>query len=500
MVFAADTVQDAEDHPFRSGDPAMAGHRFLRQRRASLRPFEAVQIAEILEARRLLAAVSDDGFIEALQPEAAAAEDVVTENFVVTSEEYTEQCLPEYYPEGEVVIDEELRGEPVSVDSGTEVTVVEDVVEGEILVAEEPHEDVASDKADAETEDFMPILVICEFPEELWSRCPDDGEVKAEDCNVVYETQEVQTLPWFESTGEPATAVEDLPSAGEWDWHIDFSTVRGFEGETEYVAFDGPENSEFNDTLLMENGVTDEGTWTDFVDVSSEVTGDISPDDTFSMEFLPEDPMLWSRDQDLPVGEEFKPQVMLFSSLRGGSGVVLRALALSVPDETPQITSPALLSNFVPEQRRVESVFAGRNVVLGQSGERAADARLVSMRTESRTAIPGISASVVPKRSTLLTGSQSESATPKDAAAVEGRLDLDIFGEWGTTEDKKRSQRRQSQSESREDVPVPQSSESTGTVGARTTPGYVDNGESVTVSVDSEAAAVSGLARKQVPR
>ena len=169
----------------------------------------------------------------------------------------------------------------------------------------------------------------------------------------------------------------------------------------------------------MENGGTDEGTWTDFVDVGSEVTGDISPDDTLRMEFLPEDPMLWSRDQDLPAGEEFKPQVMLFSSLRGGSGVVLRALALSVPDEAPQITSPAPLSNFGPEQRRVESVFAGRNVVLGQSGERAADARLVSMRTESRTATPGISASVVPKRSTLLTGSQSESAPRKDAASVD---------------------------------------------------------------------------------
>lgn len=352
----------------------MAGPRFLRQRRASLHSSKAVQIAEVLEARRLLAAVSDDGFIEAPQPEAAAAENVVTENFVVTSEEYPEECLPEYYPEGEVAIDEELRG-------------------------------------------------------------------------------------------EPATAVEDLPSAGDWDWHFDFSTVRGFEGETEYVAFDGPENSEFNDTLLMENGGTDEGTWTDFVDVGSEVTGDISPDDTLRMEFLPEDSMPSTGDDDLAVGEEYEPQVMLFSSLRGGSGVVLRALALSVPDEAPQITSPAQLSNFVPEQRRVESVFAGRSVVLGQTGERAADARLVSIRSESRTATPGISASVVPKRSALLTGSQSESATPKDAASVEGRLDLDIFGEWGTTEDKKRSQSRQSQSESREDVPVPQSSESTGAGG-----------------------------------
>ena len=83
----------------------MAGPRFLRQRRASLHSFKAVQIAEVLEARRLLAAVSDDGFIEAPQPEAAAAEAVVTENFVVTSEEYTEECLPEYYLEGEVAID-----------------------------------------------------------------------------------------------------------------------------------------------------------------------------------------------------------------------------------------------------------------------------------------------------------------------------------------------------------------------------------------------------------
>jgi hypothetical protein len=466
-----------------------------------LRPIEAVQIAEVLEARRLLAAVSDEGFIEAPQPEAQEAE-----NLVLTSDEGTEECLPEASTESEVVgveevIDEEQRGESASVDPGTEVTFLDGVGDGEILVAEEPYEYFVPDKADAETEEFMPTLVICEFPEELWSRCPDDVEAETEDWNVVYETQDVETLPWFESTGEPATAVEDLPSTGEWDWHYDLSTVSGIEGETEYVAFGGPENFDVSETLLIENGGTDEGTWTEFVDVGSEVTGDIAPDDTISMEFQSEEPELWSRDRDLPVSEEYEPQMMLFSSLRGGSGVVLRALALSVPDAAPQISSSALRSNFVPEQRRMESVFAGREGAVVLTGDRVADSRLVSVRTESRAATPGTAASVVPRRSTPLTGSLIDSATPKEAVLVNERDKLDIFDEGSATEDKKRSRGRQSPTESREDPPVPRSSETTGPGASRTSSDHVDSGESVTVSVDSESAAVSGLATgKHVPR
>lgn len=458
----------------------MAGHRFVRQRRASLRPFAAVQIAEALEARRLLAAVSDEGLIDAPQPETPVAECLMAD-----AEEYTEEYLPMEYSEG--VVDEELPGEPIVADPVTE--------------------DVVPDEEDAGTEEFRPILVVCEFPEELWLRCPDDVEAKAEaeaeDCSVVYKTQDVEMLAWSESTGEPAAAAEDLPHADEdeWDWHFDFSTARGAAGETEYVAFDGPEQPEFTDTPLIESGVSDEGTWTDFIDAGTEVTGDISFDDTISEEFLPDAPMLWSRDNDLAAGEEYEPQVMLFSSVRGGVGVVLRTLTLSVPNAAPQDSSPADRSNVVPEHRRMESVFAVREGVLGRSGDRAADSRLVSVRTESRAATPGTTASVFPRRSRLLTGLSSDSATPQEAAAVDGGEELDLFEEGRVFEDQKRSRGRQSQSESHEDVSVPHSSETTGAAVSRTTSEYSNSGETVTVSVEPESAAVSGLATgKQVPR
>lgn len=420
----------------------MAGHRFLRLRRASLRPFEAAQIAEVLEARRLLAAVSEAGLIEDPQPAATVAE-----NLVVAAEESAEECLPVECSEGTVdvvqgVVDEELPGEPSFADPVTE--------------------EVVPDREDVGTAEFRPILVVCEFPETLWSRCPD---------------------------------------AGEWDWSTDFSTVRGFEDQTEYVPLDVAENFDFTDTTLIENEVSDEGTWTDFVDVGSEVTGDISADDTSGMEFLSEDQVLWSNDLNLPVGEESEPQVMLFNSPRGGFGVDLRMLTLSVPDEVPQVSSPPLPSTFVPEQRRMESVFSVRNGAVGLSGDRAADSRLVAARTESRAATPGPATSVLPKRSTLLTGSLSDSATPQDAAAVEGREELDIFGDGRAAEDKKKSRSRQSQSESRDDAPVTQTFELTGAGGARTTPEYFDSGETMSVSVDPETAAVSGLATgKQAPR
>lgn len=346
----------------------MAGPRFLRQRRASLRPFEAVEIAEVLEARRLLAAVAEEGLIEAPQPEGAVAE-----NLVVAAEEYeeyTEECLLGEYPEiavevVEVAVDEELPGEPTFADPLTE--------------------EVVPDKEDAGVEEFRPILVVCEFPEELRARCPD---------------------------------------AGERDWSTDFSTVRGFEDQTEYVPLDLPGNFAFTDTTLIENEVSDDGTWNDFVDVGSDVTGDISADDTTGM----------------------------------------------------------------------ESVFSSRDPGMGQSGDRAADSRLVSVRTESRTATPGPHTSVVPKRSTLLKGLLSDSTTPKDAAAVEGREQLDIFGDGRAAENNKAARTRQSPSESRVDAPVRQSSEVTYSGVSRTTPEYVDSGETVSVSVDPETAGVSGLA------
>jgi len=182
--------------------------------------------------------------------------------------------------------------------------------------------------------------------------------------------------------------------------------------------------------------------------------------------------------------------------------VVLRALSFSNPGAAELGVSSLPPSVFVPQQRRMESVFVGREGVMGLSGDRAADSRLVSVRTESRAALPWTATSVGTRRSTRLSDSQFASAPPQDAAAVEVRPDLDLFDEGRAVRDKHQSENRPSQSESREDAPVLPSSESSTRAGfSRTAPEFVPHSESVSVAVVPEVAAVSGLVpRKQVSR
>lgn len=468
----------------------MAGHRSLRQRRATTLPCAAAQIAELLESRRLLAAVLDDG----MQKESAISEE-----------------LP-----AELVADEELLCEPIAVELSTDEVVVD-----ELIVDEAIAEAVAFSQEEGD-EEFTPILVVCEFPEELWTRCPVDFDPNAADGSVLYETHDLESMPWIDSMGEPDAVIDELTDAGEFDWSIDYTTVRGLGGDAEYGSYDGSEGFEVTDPDVIAKGDWEDVTWTEFVDAGTDLTLELPTDNIVSTDFQPENPKLWSRDGFLPAVEDFEPQLMLFSfpmegsfspvlaadtefapasSLRGGSGVVLRTLKLSVPTDSVSLTSQPLPSNFVPEQRRMESIFAGQVVGAGLSGDQAADSRLIAVRTESRAAAPATATSFVPKRSSLLIDPQSSSAVEEEAAAVEGSDGLDIFGAEGAPRDKKASQSQRSQSEPFEEIPVPESeSESVRAAVSQTGRESSESGEKIVVSAPG-SANVSGLtARNQVPR
>ena len=466
----------------------MAGQRSPRQRRASMRPFAAAQIAELLESRKLLAAVLDGGMLE----ESAISEEVPAE----------------------VVAEEELLCEPIAVELSSDEVVVD-----EMTVDEAAAEAVAFSQGEVD-EQFTPILVVCEFPEELWTRCPVDFDPNAADGSVLYETHDVESMPWIDSMGEPDVAIDELTHAGEWDWSIDYTTVRGIVGDAEYATDDGSEGFEVTDPDVIAKGDWEEVTWTEFVDAGTDSTLELPTDNIVSTEFQPEDHKLWSRDSFLPAVEDYEPQLMLFStpmeqaftpvlppdtefvpasSLRGGFGVVLRTLTLSVPTDSVSLTSQPLPSNFVPEQRRMESIFAGQVVSAGLSGDLAADSRLIAVRTESRAAAPATATSVVPGRSSRLIDPQSSSAIEEEAAAVEVSDGLDIFGAEGAPRNKKRSQSQQSQSEPIEEIPVPGSESVRATV-SQTGRESSESGETSVVSVPG-SANVSGLtARNQVPR
>jgi hypothetical protein len=422
----------------------MVGQRFLRQRRASVRQFAAAEIAELLEFRRLLAAVTD--------------------------EHQLERSLPEVAPENNTTL---------LAESAAEQIFIEAVIVDAFLPVEQLTEAVVEDRFAAEDsnegEEFAPILAVCELPEDWMQRVPVTGEPDFQTYEYVCETQIAQPITVTVEEGVPVFA--------------------------EYVAGEWSEKLDFNDSQLVEQadfGGVEDFDWSGFTDVGADSAVAIALDGTSDEKFI-EDGSLESVTNLQPVFDDFSFFVAAaqnssapVASVRGGEAMILRTLSLSIPGESsPDVTRSAGTA-MIPEQRRAESIFVARPGLLTRSADREAEAKLALARNETRSAASGtfVSPLVTPKRSAPAFAVQSGSTFEDGSETAEGSQPLDIFGEDWSIEGRKPARSNQSRANRPDDSAGPETAESAEVWIRQVAREATNQGDSLPAMAQHRAAAV----------
>lgn len=465
----------------------MVGKRFLRQRRASLRSLAAAVIAEPLESRRLLAAVYDDSPTEDVLAEATLAESVSS------CEEYNvEACIVE---------------EACDPGIGEEGGLIEVAVE-----TESGFED------GNRPEDFPPILAVCGLPSNRLLS-PYDGDSDWQSAEFVYETQDLEFTeeandPEFMESALPEESLEDFNEG----WVIDWTTVRGINGDAEFVPGELPERTDFSDWQVFQtDDGFDESAWCGLVDVNTGTDGVLLSDDVVGEEVQERD---WSeyKQQLLLAGNEFDAQFMMFSvpledtppavlsadspfapvnSLRGGSGMMLRTLSISVPVELSPSSIQSVQANFFPQQRRGESVFGARSgSFTGSADPGAAVAGLVLARTETRGAVSTVVPSASAKRSVTAYAAQAPATSePGSEITEDAQSQLNLFGDDRSPKDRKPVRKEQSRADQSADQMNPDAADA-GTV--RNPPVSDRAAEQADSRTTSEPVTVADSAQRQL--